>query len=67
MEAIREIEKKVKSGNLFLAINNHKYIKNDDLFFPCAKITPNLYVIKTVLRWNMIERRMTEVKHVFER
>lgn len=64
-DARQGIEKNVKTGSTFLTVNNHRYIRNGDLFFPCAKILPNIYVVKTVLQWNMVERRMNHLKHIY--
>ena len=65
VEALEGIKQNVSTGDTFLTVNNHRYIKNGELFFPCAKIMPNIYVVKTVLKWNMVEQRMTYLKHLF--
>jgi hypothetical protein len=63
--AVDDITKRIKEGNTFLTINNHRYIKNGELLFPCAKLMENTFIVKTVLQWKMVERRMITLKEVY--
>lgn len=51
----------VTTGQILLETNEYRYIKKDDLFFPCIRWVErgnNVFRIKTVLKWEMVENRL---------
>jgi hypothetical protein len=54
-----------KRGEVLLEVDDYRYIrfKDDeyDLFFPCIKWKEDAYVIKTVLRWDMVSYRLQNI------
>jgi len=59
------IIERIQKGEVILSINKHLYIRNNLYLFPCVKISHQLYIVKTVLTWSMVEERMNKVmKHL---
>jgi len=54
-----------QEGNLLFEVGRHRYIRNGDLFLPCVihrnSINRNIYVVKSVLRWDMVQGRLQRV------
>jgi hypothetical protein len=55
-------------GEVLLEVDDYRYIrfkdKDDeklDLFFPCIKVKENIFIIKTTLRWDMVEGRFQNI------
>lgn len=48
----------VKNGTVLIDVEQHRYIKSGDLFFPCIKLDKTHYKIKSVLPWEMVEHRL---------
>jgi len=57
-EAKQAILETVQNGFVLIDIQEHRYIKSSNLFFPCVKISENIYKIKSVLTWDMVEHRL---------
>lgn len=55
------IEEKVTNGEVMLDIDEHRYIRNGELFFPCTKWKrpdEQEYLVKSVLTWDMVDYRI---------
>lgn len=62
-----EIIKAVKQGEQVVSLNNHIYIRNGHLFFPCVKLSRNEYLIKSILTWEMVKEQMNRIKRLQEK
>lgn len=60
-EAEELILDKVNKGKILLDIGNHRYVRYENLFFPCVRINQKLYKVKSVLTWDMVEHRIQRV------
>lgn len=60
-DAYRIIGDIVKSGEVLLDVGRHRYVKKDNLFFPCVRLNKFMYRIKSVLTWDMVEHRMDKI------
>jgi hypothetical protein len=65
--AKEEILRCIKTGDVLVTINNHRYIKKDNLLFPCVKISNGLYKVKTVLKWEMAEKRINKIIQIYKK
>jgi hypothetical protein len=61
----QNIQNFCKRGEILLEVDDYRYIRfkdeEYDLFFPCIKWRENAYVIKTTLRWDMVEYRLQKI------
>ena len=48
----------VRNGTVLIDVEQHRYIKSGDLFFPCIKTSESSYKVKSVLPWDMVEHRL---------
>lgn len=48
----------VKNGTVLIDVDKHRYIRSENLFFPCIKIDDFHYKVKSVLTWEMVEYRL---------
>jgi hypothetical protein len=63
--ARQNIQNFCKNGEVILEVDDYRYIRfkdeEYDLFFPCIKWSENAYVIKTTLRWDMVQHRLQNI------
>lgn len=61
-----EVEELCKEGEVVIDTQTHRYIRNGDFFFPCAK-EPDAYHIKTTMLWDMVKHRLQRVIDLYNK
>lgn len=63
-QAKKQLIERMENGKILLDVNNHRYIRSDDLFIPCSKWIEkgdNVFNAKSVLTWDMVKHRIQRV------
>ena len=68
-QAAQMVRALAREGNLLFEVGRHRYIRNKDLFLPCVvhrhSINRNIYVVKSVLTWDMVKDRLQRVMDMY--
>lgn len=69
--AKRHLKALVEQAELLGEFGNHRYLRYGNLFFPCTlhwkSHEQDVYVIKSVLRWDMVKHRFQRVVDKYEK
>lgn len=50
-----------KKGDILLDVGKHRYIRTGEYFLPCLKVDHGIYLVKSVLTWDMVKDRMQRI------
>lgn len=54
-DSAKRVKQLVSNGSVLLDIEDNRYIRSNDLYFPCLRKDKNQYIILTTITWDMVE------------